>query len=94
MLALPFEKPVRVWVGLGFPRQINSVADALQFVLDCYGYCPDGKTVTRVCKAAMSGEVEADTARGFFVTFARKKEILVEDGSLPPFRSEDRQAHA
>lgn len=28
MLSQPFEKPIRVWVGLGFPRQLNTVVDA------------------------------------------------------------------
>ncbi|RVC92187.1 DUF982 domain-containing protein, partial [Mesorhizobium sp. M2A.F.Ca.ET.017.03.2.1] len=30
MFAKPFEKPIRVWVGLGFPRQLNTVVDAYQ----------------------------------------------------------------
>ena len=34
MLAQPFEKPVHVWVGLGFPRQLNTVFDAYQFASD------------------------------------------------------------
>ncbi|TIW01321.1 MAG: DUF982 domain-containing protein, partial [Mesorhizobium sp.] len=27
MLSKPFETPIRVWVGLGFPRQLNTVVD-------------------------------------------------------------------
>ncbi|TIP36082.1 MAG: DUF982 domain-containing protein, partial [Mesorhizobium sp.] len=37
MFAKPFEKPIRVWVGLGFPRQLNTVVDAYQFVIDWCG---------------------------------------------------------
>ncbi|TIO61608.1 MAG: DUF982 domain-containing protein, partial [Mesorhizobium sp.] len=40
MLAKPFEKPIRVWVGLGFPRQLNTVVDAYQFVADWCGNSP------------------------------------------------------
>ena len=86
MLAQPFEKPVRVWVGLGFPRQINTVADAYQMLLDWNGNSPEQKAAIRACKAALAGDVDAETARGVLVAFARKKDILVEDEMmLPPW---------
>jgi len=84
MLAQPFEKPVHVWVGLGFPRQINTVFDAYQFVLEWCGNSPEQKATIRTCKAALAGEVDAETARGVFTAFARKKDILVEDNAVPP----------
>jgi hypothetical protein len=84
MLSQPFEKPVRVWVGLGFPRQLNSVVDAYQFVVDWCGNSPEQRAAIRACKAALAGEIEAETARGILVRFARKKDILVEDGTMPP----------
>ncbi|TPJ51469.1 DUF982 domain-containing protein [Mesorhizobium sp. B2-7-1] len=73
-----FRKPVRVWVGLGFPRQLNSVVDAYQFVIDWCGNSPEQKAAIRACKAALAGEIDAETARGIFVQFARRKDILVE----------------
>jgi hypothetical protein len=84
MLAKPFETPIRVWVGLGFPRQLNTVADAYQFVIDWCGNSPEQKAAIRACRAALAGDVDAETARGVFVAFARKKDILIEDGSIPP----------
>jgi len=30
----------------------------------------------KACQAALRGEIEADTARGFFVAFAQKHELL------------------
>jgi hypothetical protein len=84
MLAKPFEKPVRVWVGLGFPRKINTVVDAHQLLLDWCGNSPEQKAAMRACKAALAGDVDPETARGVFVAFARKKDILVEDGTMPP----------
>lgn len=33
MLAKPFERPIRVWVGLDF-RQLNTVAHAYQFAVE------------------------------------------------------------
>lgn len=83
MLAKPFEKPVRVWVGLGFPRQLNTVADAYQMLLNWCGNSPEQKAAIRACKAALAGDVDAETARGIFLAFARKKDILVEDGVIP-----------
>lgn len=83
MLAKPFEKPIRVWFGLGFPRQLNTVADAYQMLLNWCGNSPEQKAAIRACKAALAGDVEAETARGVFLAFARKKDILVEDGNMP-----------
>ena len=84
MLSQPFEKPVRVWIGLGFPRQLNSVVDAYQFLSDWCGNSPEQRAAIRACKAALAGDIDAETARGIPVQFARKKDILVEDGTMPP----------
>lgn len=93
MLAKPFEKPIRVWVGLGFPRQLNTVVDAYQFAMEWCGNSPEQKAAIRACKAALVGDVDAETARGIFVAFARKKDILVEDGDMPPVVSAIRPSH-
>jgi len=37
MRSKPFEKPVRVWVGLGPPRQLNTVADTYQCAVEWCG---------------------------------------------------------
>ncbi len=83
MLAKPFEKPIRVWVGLGFPKQLNTVADAYQMLMEWCGNSPEQKAAIRACKAALVGDIDAETARGVFLAFARKKDILVEDGVMP-----------
>ena len=83
MLAQPFEKPVYVWVGLGFPRQLNTVVDAYQFAAEWCGNSPEQRAAIRACKAALAGDVDAETARGIFTAFAKKKDILIEDTSIP-----------
>jgi len=83
MLSKPFERPVRVWVGLGFPRQLNTVADDYKFAAEWCGNRPEQKAAIRACKAALIGDVEPETARGIFMAFARKKDILMEDGIEP-----------
>ena len=93
MLSQAFEKPVRVWVGLGFPRQLNTVVDAYQFVVDWCGNSPEQKAAIRACKAALTGDVDAETARGVFIAFARKKDILVEEGGMPVPARETRPSH-
>jgi hypothetical protein len=93
MLSQPFEKPVCVWVGLGFPRQLNTVVDAYQFVMDWCGNSPEQKAAIRACKAALTGDVDAETARGIVVAFARKKDILVEEGDMPLPARETKPSH-
>lgn len=93
MLSQLFEKPVRVWVGLGFPRQLNTVVDAYQFVTQWCGNSPEQTAAIRACKAALAGEIDAEPARGILVQFAKRKEILVEDGMMPPVTIADRPSH-
>lgn len=93
MLAQHFEKPVRVWVGLGFPRQLNTVVDAYQLLTSWNGNSPEQRAALRACKAALCGEVDAETARSVLVAFARKKDILVEDGVMPPPIISSRNSH-
>ncbi|RWM06945.1 DUF982 domain-containing protein [Mesorhizobium sp.] len=93
MLSQSFETPVRVWVGLGFPRQLNTVADAYQFVVDWCGNSPEQRAAIRACKAALAGDVDAESARGVLVAFARKKDILLDEGAMPPFAERAPQTH-
>jgi hypothetical protein len=93
MLAKHFDKPVRVWVGLGFPRQINTVVDAYQFLLEWCGNSPEQKAAIRACQAALVGDVDAETARGVFVAFARKKDILFKDDMIPAAAMKQRPSH-
>ncbi|MCG7508002.1 DUF982 domain-containing protein [Mesorhizobium retamae] len=86
MLSQPFKEPVRVWVGLGFPRQLNSVVDAYQFAMEYCGNSPEQRAAIRACKAALTGDVDPETARGVFVAFATKKGLIAEDWLPPPIR--------
>lgn len=93
MLSKPFENPIRVWVGMGFPRQLNTVVDAYQFATDWCGNSPEQKAAIRACKAALVGDIDAETARGIFAAFARRKDILIEDGDMPPPYWKARPSH-
>lgn len=84
MLSQPFEEPVRVWVGLAFPRQINSVVDAYQFANEYCGNSPEQRAAIRACK--LIGEVDPETARGIFVAFAKKKGLIADEWASPPIK--------
>lgn len=74
-----FQHPVRVLVGLGFPTDIQSVREAF-VLLDEW---PPSKRnaahgiALNACRAALAGEVDAETARSTFVAFARRMGLLV-----------------
>jgi hypothetical protein len=93
MLSQSFEKPIFVWVGLGFPRKLNTVADAYQFAAEWGGNSPEQRAATRACKAALVGDIDAETARGVFVSFARKKDILVSDPTVPVPSAHTKPSH-
>lgn len=94
MSAKLFETPIRVLVGLGFPHQLNTVADAYQFVIDWHGNSPEQKAAICACRAALAGDIDAETARGVFVAFARRKDILIEDGGVSPRGNAAQPKHA
>ena len=94
MLAKSFEKPIHVWVGLGFPRQLNTVVDAYHFAVDWCGNSPEQKAAIRACKAALAGDIDAETASGVFAAFARRKDFLIEDGATPLTMGKTQPKHA
>jgi hypothetical protein len=76
-----FEKPVRILVGLGMPRDIRNVLEACMFLDDTPGYLRNSAHVMalKACKAAVLGKIEAETARGAFEAFARKHDLVAPE---------------
>ena len=76
-----FNKPIRVLVGLGAVREIRNALEAYSFLNDAPGYMrnPAQLMALKACKAALLGEIEAETARGAFEAFARKQDLLAPD---------------
>ena len=76
-----FEEPVSLFVGLGLPVQVRTVAEAYALL----GEWPPSKTdpahtmAIKACKAALSGKIEAQTARGLFVAFAHRHDLLAPE---------------
>jgi hypothetical protein len=73
-----FEKPVPVIVGIGFVKQIRSVMDAYTFLNEWSpSHHKAAHTVAlKLCKAAISGQVDAETVRRVFVECAACNHLL------------------
>jgi hypothetical protein len=73
-----FEEPVTLFVGLGFPTQVKTVAEAYALLGEWHSSKTDPARTLAInaCRAALSGEIEAQTARGLFVAFAHKHDLL------------------
>jgi hypothetical protein len=76
-----FDKPVRVLVGLGVVQEIRDVLEAYMFLNDAPGYMRNSTQLMalKACKAALVGDIEAETARGAFEAFARKQDLIAPD---------------
>ena len=76
-----FNTPVTIFVGLGFPAEVRTVTEAYALLSEW----PMSKKESthamalKACRAALCGDVEAETARGIFVAFARKHDVLAPD---------------
>jgi hypothetical protein len=77
-----FERPVTVFVGLGFPTAVSSVQEAYALLNEW----PPSKqnsahtVALNACRAALAGEIDAETARGMFLAFARRSDLLAPEG--------------
>ncbi|MGX5841134.1 DUF982 domain-containing protein [Mesorhizobium sp. ArgA1] len=75
-----FSTPVSVFVGLGFPSDISSVAEACSLLDEWTGSrSPAYAATLAVCRSALRGERDIESARVAFETFARSRGILAPD---------------
>ncbi|MCR5857169.1 DUF982 domain-containing protein [Mesorhizobium sp. J428] len=76
-----FERPLTMFVGLGFPRHIDNATDALQALdeLAPLEHGPAHDVAVRACRAALLGEIEPETARGIVEAYARARGVLIDD---------------
>jgi len=73
-----FDQPVTVFVGLGFPIEIEALSTAHAFLAEWPSSRRDAAhgIALNACRAALSGEADAQTAQAAFITFARRHRIL------------------
>lgn len=79
-----FREPVRILVGLGFPAEVRNVMDAYRHLVEWPVSLRDGahSVALKACSAALSGEIEAETARGLFAAFVEKHDLLAAETDL------------
>ncbi|WP_367272508.1 DUF982 domain-containing protein [Mesorhizobium sp.] len=78
-----FEKPVTILTGLGMPTKIESAAEAYALLADWprASRTAAHDIAAKACRAAMDGEIDAETARATFVAFARRNDLLAPQTS-------------
>ncbi len=75
-----FNKPVSVFVGLGFPHEITTVLDAYHLLVEWNGFPDlDRAGALEVCRKALNGDRTVEDAREAFERFAHTKGILSEE---------------
>lgn len=90
-----FEEPVTVLVGMGLPARIASVTEAYALLQDWPVAGRNGvhAVALNACRAALAGEIDAETARATFVAFAKRNEMLVPDAASLPVAQGARIVH-
>lgn len=85
-----FPRPVSVLVGLGMPRNIRRLRDALTFLDEQPTPLRDEayEATLSTCRGAASGKASLEDAHDVFSAFARRHGILVEE--LPARRPASR----
>jgi hypothetical protein len=79
-----FRNPVCILVGLGFPAEVRSAMDAYRHLAECPSSRRDAAHAVafKACGAALRGEIEPETARGLFVAFAEKHDLLAPENNV------------
>ncbi len=85
MIDTAFERPLVLFVGLGFPHQLDSAEEAFQLLceLPAREHGPAHSAALRACRAAMEGRIDPETARGIVAAYARARGMLAEEALAP-----------
>jgi len=80
MKQVKFDQPVPVFIGLGFPREVASVIEAYDILIEWNGIRDLDQTgAIEVCRKALNGKRTGRDARKAFQQFAINKGILSEE---------------
>ncbi len=80
MTDLRFTNPVSIFMGLGFPRDVENVLEAYDVLLEWNGTRDEDHAVAiACCRDAIARVRPAAQARDAFEHFAHNKGILTED---------------
>ncbi|MFE0014235.1 DUF982 domain-containing protein [Mesorhizobium sp. NPDC059054] len=80
MTDLRFDNPVSIFMGLGFPRDVENVLEAYDVLLEWNGTRDDDHAAAIAsCRDAIARVQPAAEARDAFERFAHNKGILTEE---------------
>lgn len=80
MSAQRFNRPVHVFVGLGFPHAVSSVQEARQVLDEWTGrHSPKYTATVALCQSALARMEDVEAARVAFEAFALAHGILAPD---------------
>lgn len=80
MKQVKFDQLVPVFIGLGFPREVASVIEAYDILIEWNGIRDLDQTgAIEVCRKALNGKRTGRDARKAFQQFAINKGILSEE---------------
>ncbi|MCM2505354.1 DUF982 domain-containing protein [Aureimonas altamirensis] len=81
-----FQVPVRVFFGIGVPRDIVTVTQAYAWLQNCRTVHRTEVHVAAVqaCKAAFAKQVNAETVRRSVARFAERSGLMVPDMDVAP----------
>ena len=89
-----FQRPVTVLVGLGFPRAVASVEQAMSFLDEVPTVMRDEayRATCDACRDALTNRCSAQEAHDVFAAYARRRGVLVEEpmSGLPIARAGER----
>jgi hypothetical protein len=76
-----FDRPVSIFVGLGFPHDVETVLEAYQVLTEwpAASHNPAYERALACCRAGLADEADAQSVRAAFETFARERGILAPD---------------
>lgn len=76
-----FKEPVRILMGLGIPRDIETVFQAYTFLSERRSDPLDTDHILarKTCLAAINRSVDAETARAAFLRYAERHDMLAPD---------------
>ncbi|KUL94335.1 hypothetical protein DK26_15105 [Bosea sp. WAO] len=78
-----FERPVVILTRFGVPTAVSSAMEAYMFLSDWPASKRDAvhSLALKGCLAAVRGDIETETARGLFASWAERRDILAPDAA-------------
>ena len=93
MLGYTFRAPLTVLVGMGFPKKIRGVMDAISYLDEQPSFLRDEAfhAALDACRDALNRAASVEEARDVFCALVRRRGVLVEDAWADPIVAVERK---